>query len=148
MLPWSVLSRLLRVRVTSNDAYRFQCILSRQSALASRSTHDQFSTKPYYNPFSDYQHKITTSSRKKKKILVCGDGDLSYGASLAIGFNKRQDTGSSVNETSMKDNVNVELTVSVLECETVHNQGTLVKSKKCIRLMYIDTSTELMTLVY
>ena len=130
----------VKVNINSNILYKFQCILSRRSPLRSISTYYQFSTKPYYNPFGDYQHQhtIKRSSKKRKRILVCGDGDLSYGASLAIGLNKIQGADLSVNEMSMNEDGNVELIVSVLECEMVHNQGTLVKSK-IIFHMHIGT---------
>lgn len=71
-----------------------------------------------YNPFDNFEYQdCKGKNRSDKAILICGDGDLSFGASLAMEYKNKviySDTNSS----------NVELIVSVLESEIDHNRGT------------------------
>ena len=58
-----------------------------------------------YNPLADY--RAAARQGTKNTILVCGDGDLGFGASLASNLQKEQ----------IK---NIDLVVSVLETESQH----------------------------
>ncbi len=73
-------------------------------------------------------NSIIPKKRKRRRILVCGDGDLSFGASLAKNYYERSSSSSSLrsnhtSETKSCCDDEVEIIVSVLECEKVHNQG-------------------------
>ncbi len=59
-------------------------------------------------------HNNDVQKNETKRMLICGDGDLSYGASLALGF--------ADNNNGNERNNDVELIVSVLESKEVHHQ--------------------------
>lgn len=88
-------------------------------SLSSISSKSFFSSKTIsqhsqlYDPFYIYGTR-SVKKNETKRILICGDGDLSYGASLALGFAEENNGDERNND--------VELIVSVLESKEVHNQ--------------------------
>ncbi len=66
----------------------------------------RYLSKKPYDPIHDY----SLSHNNEKSILVCGDGDLSFGASLSNGL--------------LQSRPGVKLVASVLESQEQHNRGT------------------------
>jgi hypothetical protein len=91
--------------------------LSSSSLIPSSKTTVEAKRSKFYNPFTNYDsvNKNKRNNKNKKRILICGDGDLSFGASLALGFKERSNLHQSDDPP--------ELFVSVLESEMEHNQG-------------------------
>jgi len=85
----------------------------------------KLSTVPlYYDPLQDY-HQFTRQN-KKQRILICGDGDLSFGASLALGLQQNRQNRKMlgiIEDDDENKETDFELIVSVLESENMHNQG-------------------------
>lgn len=84
----------------------------------------------YYDETYISGHQSTSSSttrKKEKYILICGDGDLSFGASLAVklanGKTKMTKEQGGITDDDGSDG-DVRLIVSVLDSETQHSKGT------------------------
>mmetsp|Transcript_1220 Transcript_1220/g.1313 ORF Transcript_1220/g.1313 Transcript_1220/m.1313 type:complete len:134 (+) Transcript_1220:338-739(+) len=93
-------------------------------------TNDTNDTMQYYDETYISDHQSTSSSttrNKEKSILICGDGDLSFGASLAVRLanDKTKTTKEQMRLTDdHDDDGNVRLIVSVLDSEAQHSSGT------------------------
>ena len=111
------------------NVYKSQCFFNTESRFSSLVASSPTLCK-YYNPLLDYQNIGGTGNKtkKRKRFLVCGDGDFSYGASLAKEYHERRQSRKHSNDTSVDedhDDFDIQLIVSVLESEEVHNQGEL-----------------------
>jgi len=94
-------------------------------------TNDTNDTMQYYDETYISDHQSTSSSttrNKEKSILICGDGDLSFGASLAVRLandkTKTTKEQMGLRDHDDDDDGNVRLIVSVLDSEAQHSSGT------------------------
>lgn len=106
-------------------AHLFKLLKSPFATSKSLGTSNDSETSPFhqiqfYDPLHNYQTTNLFKTNDKKRILICGDGDLSFGASLALGLRD--------------ENESVNLIVSVLESETDHKRGML----SVIRMQVMD----------
>mmetsp|Transcript_3040 Transcript_3040/g.3528 ORF Transcript_3040/g.3528 Transcript_3040/m.3528 type:complete len:449 (+) Transcript_3040:72-1418(+) len=148
---YNVFNNITNHRATFQQSYRLFSVVaataattcpikSQKQIIKDKSANDSTNNggqNHCYNPLLNYQ---SHSIGNEKEILICGDGDLSFGASMAKGLLIKNGSGTgtstsiSAATSSHGSDDDVQLIVSVLESENEHNR-VYRNSKKNIEII-------------